>query len=797
MISDLRLAYRQLVKSPGFTLVAVLTLALGIGANTAIFSVINAALLRPLPYPAAEQLVEAWSILPSGFHFAAISGPQAKMLRDDATSFSSMAIYRTLDMNFIARGNAERVAGLAATAPFLPTLRLAPQLGRSFESTEDDLGGNNHVVMLTHEWWQSRFGGDSKLVGQIIDLNQIPHTVIGILPPRALADDKACFIVPFVLEAEPWRMAPDLPWARTLLRLKPGVTVTEAEEEARALSAELHRRLLPDRPEIRQLHVRSLQELLTEQSRPTLLLLLGAVVLVLIVACSNVANLLLARANTRQKEMAIRTALGASNAQIIRQVLTESILLSLLGGVAGVVIAAFGADLLGRVVLNVLPDMMQPAISGGVLLFSVGLACGTGLIFGLFPAFRAPQVDLQRDLKDIGRSSTSGSRHRAQSLLVVAEVAVTSMLLIGAGLLLRSFVRILDTDPGFNPHHVLLCDIAMSEPSFANDDEVMQYHQALVRAIEALPGVVTVGTSTSLPLSNEGWGGRISLTKLGHTDSRGGGGGMDYVNENYFAALGIPLLRGRNFTAHDNTPDAPCTAIINQVLHQALIGDEDPIGLQVRVEEEDWEIIGVVGAIRHGNLDNPPEARIYFPHAHSPTHLRLSIRTLVAPMTLEPAIRATIASLDSAQSVSNFRTLEAAMGRSLGERRVALALLGVFASIAVALACLGIYGVMAYTIGQRQRELSIRMAIGAQRRDVIRLVAIDGMRLGVIGIGVGLIGAFAGARLIANQLYEVSANDPLVFSVVVIVIVGVAVLGIALPARRASNIDAVDALRAD
>ncbi len=797
MISDLRLAVRQLVKSPGFTLVAVLTLALGIGANTAIFSVINAALLRPLTYPAPQQLVEAWSILPSGFHFAAISGPQAKMLRDDATHFSSMAIYRTLDMNLIERGHAERVTGPAATAPFLATLGIAPQLGRSFEPTEDDLGGNNHVVLLTHEWWQSRFGGDPALLNRVIDLNEIPHTVVGILPPRALFDDSARFIVPLVLEAEPRRMAPDLPWARTLLRLKPGVTIVDAEEEARALSAELHRRLLPDRPEVRQLHVRPLQDLLTEKTRPTLLLLLGAVILVLIVACSNVANLLLARATARQKEMAIRTALGASNLQIKRQVLTESVLLALLGGLAGIVLAAFGADLLGRAVLNVLPDMMQPTMSGSVLLFSVCLACGTGLIFGLFPAFRARQVNLQCDLKDTGRGSTSSARNRAQSMLIVGEIAVTAMLLIGAGLLLRSFVQAFHADPGFNPKNVLLCDIAMSEPSFANEAEVVNYHRAVVRAVEALPGVVTVATSSSLPLSNEGWGGRISLTKVGHTDSHGGGGGIDYVNENYFAAMGIPLLRGRNFTAHDNTLEAPRTAIVNQFLLDALIGDEDPIGLQVRIDEKDWEIIGVVGAIRHSRLDSLAGPRVYLPHARSPSHLRLTIRTSVAPLSLESAVRAALAAVDSAQSVSNFRTLEDAMGRSLGERRVALALIGVFAAIAVLLACLGIYGVMAYTIGQRQRELSIRMALGAQRRDVIRLVALDGLRLGLLGIVVGVVGAFAGARLIANHLYEVSATDPLVFSAVVVVITGVTALGIALPARRASNIDAIDALRAE
>jgi predicted permease len=798
MISDMRLAFRQFVKSPGFTFVAVLTLALGIGANTAIFSVINAALLRPLRYPQPQQLVEIWSILPSGFHFATISGPQVKQLREHATKFSDMSLYRAIESNLIDRGSAERVSGLEASVTFLPTLGLNPALGRNFVEGEDELGGGSRVVILTHEWWEARFGGNREIIGQTINLSQTPHTVIGILPPQALVHDQARFIVPLVLDDGAWRMVPDQPWARTLFRLKPNVSFAEAEEEVRALSAELHQRTLSDRPEVRRLQVVSLHDLLTEQSRPTLFMLLGAVTLVLLIASANVANLLLARASDRQKEMAVRSALGASSGRIVRQVLTESLLLALSGATAGVLLAAFGTDLLGHTVGDLLPEMMQPRIDVGVLAFTLLIACGSGILFGIFPALRSRRVDLNCDLKDVGHSATSGGRTRAQSSLIVAEVALTAMLLISAGLLLRSFVRVLHANPGFDPTNVLLCDVALTESDFASPEAVMEYQHTLVRSLEALPGVAAVGTSTTLPLSGESWGGRVSLTKQGHSGSNANGGGMDYVDENYFQVMRIPLLKGRLFAAADNVVDAPRTIILNEAMADSLIPKgEDPIGQQVRLGEQDWEVIGVVGSIRHVDMDEPAKNRVYMPHAFSPWTLRLSIRTHVEPLSLAIAVRETVAAVNADQSVSNFRSLEQAMGRSLRERHVALWLVVVFAGVAVLLACLGIYGVMAYTIGQRQRELSIRMALGAQRRDVIRLVAVDGMRLGLLGIGVGLIGAFAGARLIANHLYEVSASDPLVFFAVVVVITGVAALGILLPARRASNINALDALRAD
>jgi len=469
---------------------------------------------------------------------------------------------------------------------------------------------------------------------------------------------------------------------------------------------------------------------LVSDSRPTLFILLGAVALVLLIACVNVANLLLVRAASRQREIAVRSTLGATSGRIVRQMLVESLVLALLGGILGVLLAMFGVEMLGRTVLVGLPQMLQPTVSLPVLGFSLVLALGTGVLFGLLPALRARRVDLSRDLKDSGRSSTSGSRTRTQSILIISEVALTSALLIGAGLLMRSFNRMMQADLGFNPQHALVCDMALTDGNFPTPDDVVRYQHEIVRRLEELPGVKSVGTTTTLPLSNEGWGGRIGLSETPVSEHKTGSG-SDHVGGHYFDAMGISLLRGRVLTDNDNRMAALRVAVVNEVLANGLLPGVDPIGRHVRFRDVDYEIVGLVSSIRQWQISDPPGRRIYVPHVTDPYTVRLVIRTAVPPATIIEDVKRTVAAIDSQQSLSNIRTLEQAVERALRERRVALVLIGIFAAVALGLACLGIYGVMAYTIGQRERELSIRMALGADRKNIVQLVLRDGLKLGV------------------------------------------------------------------
>ena len=796
MFSDLKHALRQLAKSPGFTIIAVLTLALGIGACTAIFSIINSTLLRPLPYPDSGRLVQIWSKSLQGGRFSAVTGPQFKQWREHATAFSGVAaVYDRLAFNLINDGRAEQIKGAEVSANYLDVLRLQPLHGRSFKKGEDEVGFENHVVILGHSWWKTRFGGDPAIIGRTINFNRQSYTVIGVLPPQALAQDRVNFLVPLVMEDFPWRMDPANPWVSVTARLKNGVAPAQAETEVTALTAELSARILPAGKSWGS-QVLPMQELLVENSRPTLLLLLGAVALVLLIACANVANLLLVRAAGRQKEMAVRLALGAGTGRIVRQMLTESLVLSLCGGGLGIAVAAFGTGLLQRLTANIVPGLMQPEIDLRVLAFSLLIACGTGMLFGLMPALQACRTDVNRNLKETGRGLTSGSRSRTQSILIASEVALTVMLLVGAGLLLRSFARVLVADVGFNPQQALVCDLSLTQEKFTTEESVQQFENELVRRIQALPGVESVGTTTTLPLSQNGWGTRVGPSEQPVTEHNNGSA-LDYVGADYFRAMGIRLLKGRLLTEADNSITAPPVTVINEDLATTLFPGTEPLGRRIHFKDINWEIVGLVSSVRHRQVDAKAANHIYAVHAYFPRTICLVVRTKVPPASLIEDVRRTGASLDADQSIANFRTLEAAVSQSLQERRVTLYLLGIFAGVALALACLGIYGVMTYTIQQRERELGIRLALGASYRDVIRLMLRDGIGLGVIGIVIGLGGAVAGAQLIASRLYEVQALDPLIFATVPALVALVTLIATYLPARHAAKVDPLIALRAE
>jgi predicted permease len=812
MLSDLRLSLRQIAKSPGFTAIAVLTLALGIGACTAIFSVINAVALHPLPFPDSDQIVQIWNRRADGSRIYA-TGLEFKHWRDESTQLESIAVVDPLYRTLTGGRSPERIKGINVTANYLHVLRIQPLLGRDFSPDADQVGGASNVVILSHKMWQSRFGADPGIVDRTIILDQKPHTVVGVLPPSALPRDDALFLLPVVIDAEEWRSGPRVPWATITARLKPGVTPAEAESELTAISAAHAREFPAERNNAAS--VVTLRDQLTAAARPSMAMLAIAGALVLLIACANVANLLLARATSRAKEMAVRSALGASAGRIVRQVLTENITLAMLGGIVGLLFALFSVDLLGsatravdpaffsvngaslnlRLTGGELPGMLQPKIDWIVLTFAFVAAIGTGVVCGLFPALRACHSDVNRDLKDAGRNSTAGGRTRVQSALVAIEVGMTVILMIGAGLFLRSFANVVRVDPGFNPREAIYFDLAFSKTLYPRPEDVIRFEEAVVARLAEQPGVIATGAATNVPFGPGGWGGSIGRSEQADRklDVRTG---IDYVQGDYFGAVGLPLRRGRVFRPEDNNPKGPETCVINEALARQLFPNENPIGHHVTSYGKDAEIIGVVGEIRNRSLEGPTQPYFYGPFAFDPAQASVVVRSNLPLATLRELVTKTVRSLDPDQPVA-IRTLTSGVEQSVRGRQSLMLLVDAFAATALVLACLGIYGVMAYTIGQRQRELGIRMALGASQPNVVGLVLRDGLRLALVGLVAGLIAAAIGSRLIASMLFGVGANDPMVFAIVACSLGAIAFVGCWLPARRAARVDPITALRAE
>jgi putative ABC transport system permease protein len=790
---DLRYGARMLRKNPGFTAVAIVTLALGIGANTAIFSMINSVLIQPLPYPESDQLVQVFEAAPS-FGRNSVSGGAFKDWREHSSKFAHLAISEGTQMNLTGDGTPERVAGLRVSAEFLPSLGITPILGRGFAAGEDTVGGNNQVIVLTYQFWQSHYGGQAGVIGKLVSLDQVPHTIIGVLPPRALLQDDRLFLVPNVIDAAGTFWGRSGHWRQVIGRLLPGVTPTEAQAQLREIKQQLTSQYPPFKEDW-SVTVVPLQEVYAGDARPTLRILLGTVALVLLIACANVSNLLLARGNARAREMAIRAALGAHPWRIIRQMLVESLLLAVAGCLLGLLFAAFGINLLMNMFSGLLPQVLRPGLDVNVLLFSILVACGCGLLFGILPALRASRPDLNYDLKEAERGSTSGSRKRSQSFLVVSEFAFTLVLLIGAGLFLRSFIRLLEADPGFNPKQTLAFDLSFPKAKYPEANDRLRFVKDLHERIAALPGVESVGAVSSLPLSSRGETQMVSRTdRPARTDYVVG---CDYVSGDYFPAMGIKLLRGRVITEADNLPTAPRVLVIDTGIARDLYADEEPLGRSLKLLGESWEIVGLVAPVRHRGLEGALP-RVYGAQARSFVLTSMMVlRSSLPPSTLAAMARKTVLEADPDQPIANVRTLEQAVYDSLALRRATLILLGLFAFVAISLACIGIYGVMSYSVEQRARELCIRSALGAQRRDIIRLVLTGGMKLSIIGIVVGLAAALTLSRLVENLLFEVKTHDPLVFIASVCLLAMVALLSIYLPARRAARLDPIVALRSE
>ncbi|MGH9837154.1 MAG: ABC transporter permease [Blastocatellia bacterium] len=828
---DLRYGARMLMKQPGFTLIAVLTLALGIGANTAIFSVVDAVLLRPLPYPQAERLALLWSTLPAqGIATSVSSMPDYRDWRERNQVFEELAGFYYGDFNLAGAGQEPELAqGALTTANFFATLKVAPLLGRSFTEDENQFG-RHRVALLSYGLWQRRYGGDGAIVGHAIKLGGESFTVVGVMPQG----------MPFLDDLPPVELWTPIAFAPgdsmdtrnnhfvTLVgRLKPGVTIAQAQADVSAIA----RRMEEQYPENKGLgaSVVSLQGQLVGNSQPALLALLVAVAFVLLVACVNLANLLLARAAAREKELAIRAALGATRARLVRQMLAECLPLAVLGGVLGALVALWGIEALSTFLPATLPRYNAISVNARILAFTVALSLVTVLLFGLLPAFQAARSAVGAALNESGRSA-SGSRRQSllRRVLVISEVALALLLLVGAGLMVRSFVKLRQVDAGFTARDVLTMRVPLPEskypfPLSATDlrpPAGLAFYEQLLARVSALPGVQAAAAGTVLPLgAGTGWG------KFMHVEGHPVPPSLDQVplvrfaliSPDYFRAFGIALQEGRPFAAADQEHSHP-VAIINETLQRRFFPHEDPIGKTITLGAPesllDAEarrpenlpprrvIVGVVADVKGGSLNQPTAPLVYAPLTQHRREgwsnaLMLAVQTATAPASFTATVSAEVRALDAEQPVTQVKTVDELFSRLLSEARFNLLLSGLFAALALTLAAVGIYGVTAYAVEQRTHEIGIRMALGAPARHVLGMILKQGMTLALAGAGVGLLAALALMRLLKTLLFGVQASDPLTFAAVALLLVGVALLACWIPARRATKVDPMIALRCE
>jgi predicted permease len=798
-LSDLRqdvsIAFRLLGRSPGFAVVAVLTLALGIGANVAIFSTLDAVLLRPLPYERPDRLVQIFETLPSGSENS-VSGGAFLDWRHNQTQFNAITLIHRITLNLRDGGATERLAGIEASHEFLEVLGVSPLLGRGFIPEDDANGGRNDVVLLTEGLWRTRFGGDSSIVNRTIVLDGTKRTIVGVLPAGAWLFREDAFVIPAVLRPGTPRAARVGHWALVLGRLQPQSTLVRAEAELKAIK----RRLDPEYPESRRawgVGLKPLPEMVGGPKRPALLVLLTSVSVVLLIACANVANLLLARGLHRQQEMALRTALGASGARIVRQILTESVILALVGGLAGVVVAWGGIVVLRRLTADLLPPALAPQLDLRVLAFALGVTMTTGLLFGVLPALRARRSDLNDTLKNGGKNATASSRGRAQSALIMIEVTLTVVLLTAAGLLFRSLANTARADPGFDPGRVLALDISLPRTTYDSHPQRVAFMNALLARLRAVPGVEAAGAGIGMPFSGGAFGEYFRrLNETSVNDERIGR--LNFVSSGYLEALGARLITGRTLTDADLQPTGARVAVISATTARAIFATKPPVGERLNIAAEEWTVVGVVADIVDRHLDELPRLTAWVPlwvPLRDPESYSIAVRTSLPPLSLAPGLHREIARLDGGVAMANPRSLDAMRTGSMAERRMVLLLVGAFAIAALILASIGLYGVMAYSVATRRREICIRMALGAVRADVMRHVLRDGLTLTGSGLVLGLLVAAAAARLLTTQLFQVESDDPLVIAGAVVTVSLVALAATSLPALRATRFEPNAALR--
>ena len=799
VLEDARYSFRLLTKSPAFTVVVLLTLALGIGANTAIFSFSNAILLRPLPYPQSERLVVLdETALKRGINSMSVSYPNYLDWKQQNTVFEGIGVYYgTNRFALSGNGQPEELRGSYISHGLLEILRAAPLLGRTFTEAEDTPDQEN-VVILGYDLWQRRFAGQQNILGQKILLNNFPRTVVGVMPAGFKFPEVSELWAPLALTTKTFTRTDH--GLSSIARLKDGVTREQAQAEMNVISARVEQEN-PVTNEGLGVSVTSLHQNLSGDYRQALLILLGVVGCVLLVACVNVANLMLARASARQKEVALRSALGASRWRVIQQLLVESLILAVTGGVLGLLLSLWALRVLLQSIPIKLPFWMNFGLDFRVLGFTAAVTILTGLIFGVVPALQSSRVDLNDALKEGGRGSLTAVRGRSRSLLVVTEIALSLMLLVGAGLMIRSFLRLRSVNIGLNPNGVMTAAVILPRMKYPEGPQRAAFFKQLVERISALPGVEAAGATATLPLSGGGWG--RSLTVEGFPVLSVGQAPMiqhTVVTPGYFRTMGIPLLYGRDFNTAD-APGAPPVTIIDERLAKKYWPNEIPLGKRIRFgppeDNEPWHtIIGVVNTVRHQRMQEDTRESVYLPHLQIPVNgMSLVTRTTSDPVTLAPAIRSNVAQLDPDIPINEVAPMDKVIAESIWQPRLYATLFAVFAGGALILAVIGIYGVMAYLVVTRTHEIGVRMALGATARDVFKFIVGRGMKLTAIGVVLGIGGAYGLTRLMRGLLFNTSTTDPLVFVLISLLLTLVAFLACYIPARRATKVDPLVALR--
>ena len=794
ILKDLRYALRMLRRRPGFTAVAVLTLALGIGGNTAIFSVVNAVLLRALPYPDAGRLVSVYESLPQG-GTGSVSVPNLMDWRAQSDAFTGLAAYQYGDFNLREEQQPVRAVGATVTANFFDVLGATPQYGRGFLEGEDKAGGER-VVILSDRLWRRSYGADPGLVGQDLLLGGEKYQVIGVMPPEVQFPSASVELwVPLVFNER--QLASRGSHAFLVLgRIKPGVSFEQAQEQMSTIGRVLEQQH-PAQQQDRGVTLARVEEEVVQGVRPALLMLLGAVGFVLLIACTNVANLLLARAASRRKEVAIRSALGAGRWRLVRQFLTESVLLALLGGAAGLLLARWALQALTSLASGFLSRPGEVGLDWKVLAFTGGLSVLTGIVAGLAPALHVSRADVQETLKESGNAGSSSRGTWLRSGLAVAEVAAALVLLVGAGLLVKSFVRIQQVETGLRPEGVLTMRVSLPASRYDTNEKTALFYREVLERVSGLPGVQAAGVINMLPLQRFGSNGEIQVEgrdvlppgRVPLTEYR-------LASAGYFKTLGIPLLSGRVFEPSDEAAGVR-SVVVSRELVRVFFPDGDALGKRVRGGGGDWwTIVGVVGDVRQSGLTQPSRPELYYPYtAGRPDGMTLVVRAAGDPSELTAAVRREVQAVDPNQPVYNVGTMEDVIKRSISTLRLNMTLLAIFAGLATLLAVVGIYSVMSYLVTQHTREIGIRMALGAQPGSILKLVLGQGLALTLVGVGVGALVAFGLTHLMTRFLYEVSGNDPLTYVTVSLLLTLVALVACYIPARRATKVDPLVALR--
>jgi putative ABC transport system permease protein len=798
-LQDVRYGIRMMLKNPAFTLVAVLTLALGIGATAAIFTVVNSVLLRQMPFPEADRLMYVYHSYPEiNLMKASVNPIGWDYYTKNVKSFASMGAfteYKT-PQNMTGVGDPERVQTIAVSGDYFKTLAVKPMLGRTL-TPQDDQPGSEREAVLGYGIWKDRFGGDSAIVGKTLALDGMNYTIVGVMPLGFEYPSEAQLWVPLALSPKDWTSSAE--YLEVIGRLRDGISTQQAVAEFQKITAEVHRKV-PDLPATFSISTEPLQETEVGDLKRPLWVLLGAVGLGLLIACVNIANLLLARATVRQKELSIRAAMGASRGRIMRQLMTESVLIAIIGGALGLVLGYWGTDALLAMVPIKMPSFVKIAVDTRVLFFTFGISIFSGLLFGIIPALQVAGSGLNESLKEGGRTGAPG-RHTSRRVLVVSEIALAMVLLIGAGLMIKSFVRILQSDPGFSTQHTLTANVMLPEAKYKEKEKKTAFYREFAQRLNTIPGVEAAGLSSAMPMSG-GWTNSFFIrgrTDLDPTPHAWAG----VATDGFAKAMQIPVHRGR-FVAESDTSDSLPVAVIDENAVHMYWRDQDPIGQQIALTSEGtrekpvWRtIVGIVGTVKHRSaLTNETKGQIYIPYQQLPLpYMRLAVRTSGDPTVVTGAIRNELRQIDREQPIFEVRTLASLYDDFVAQPRFNMILLGVFAGLALLLAAVGIYAVMSYSVTQLTHEIGLRMALGASQSNVLGMVLKQAARMAVIGLGVGIIGALLATRVLQSLLFGVRADDIGTFVSIGVLLSAVALLASFMPARRATRVDPMVALR--